>query len=226
MGSLSNHRWSALLAYTGPFLAYVGLLQLDRVLGILPEIFYPIRFLVVLILLLTLSRNVVNLRPSFPVASVVVGVVVFVIWIAPDLLFHYRHHWLFENSIFGYAASSLPPRLQSEAWFLIMRTVSSVALVPVLEELFWRGWMMRWAIDPEFQKVPLGQYAPVAFWLVAILFASEHGPYWDVGLGAGIIYNWWIGQSRNLADCILAHAVTNAILAAYVMWSGQWQYWL
>ncbi len=74
--------------------------------------------------------------------------------------------------------------------------------MPILEELFWRGWMMRWLIDSGFQKVPLGNYVPSAFWLVAVLFASEHGPYWEVGFVAGIIYNWWMVRTRNLADCI------------------------
>jgi len=99
--------------------------------------------------------------------------------------------------------------------------------VPILEELFWRGWLMRWIIDPQdFEKVPLGTFAPAAFWLTAILFASEHGSFWDVGLAAGIVYNWWMIRTRNLWDCIIAHAVTNALLAAYVIGAGQWQYWL
>ena len=97
---------------------------------------------------------------------------------------------------------------------------------PVLEELFWRGWMMRWLIDHNFLKVPLGKYTPTAFWVVALLFASEHGPYWEVGLAAGIIYNWWLVRTRSLADCILAHGVTNALLCAWVLATGQWQYWL
>ena len=96
----------------------------------------------------------------------------------------------------------------------MLRSVSSAILVPILEELFWRGWMMRWLIDNDFLKVPLGKYVPSAFWIVAVLFASEHGPYWEVGLAAGIVYNWWIVRTRNLADCILAHGVTNAVLAA------------
>ena len=65
--------------------------------------------------------------------------------------------------------------------------------------------------------MPLGKYVPSAFWIVAVLFASEHGPYWEVGLAAGIIYNWWMVRTRNLADCILAHAVTNGLLAVYVL---------
>ncbi len=101
-----------------------------------------------------------------------------------------------------------------------------MAVVPVIEELFWRGWLMRWLINPHFEKVPMGTYTPAAFWIVAVLFASEHGPYWEVGLIAGVIFNWWMVRTKSLADCILAHAVTNAILAAYVVATGEWQYWL
>ena len=65
-----------------------------------------------------------------------------------------------------------------------------------------------------------------AFWIVAVLFASEHGSYWDVGLATGIIYNWWAIRTKNLMDCVIAHAVTNACLGAYVIGWNQWQYWL
>jgi CAAX prenyl protease-like protein len=66
----------------------------------------------------------------------------------------------------------------------------------------------------------------LAFWVTAALFAAEHGPYWEVGLAAGIIYNWWMIRTRRLGDCILAHTVTNLALGLFVIRSGQWQYWL
>jgi len=102
----------------------------------------------------------------------------------------------------------------------------SVLLVPVIEELFWRAWLMRYVISRRFESVPLGAYQARAFWVCALLFASEHGAYWDVGLAAGIIYNWWMIRTRNLADCILAHAVTNACLSGWVLYVGKWEYWL
>ena len=62
--------------------------------------------------------------------------------------------------------------------------------VPILEELFWRGWLMRYLIDSNhFEKIALGTFTPLAFWAVAALFASEHGSFWDVGLVTGILYN-------------------------------------
>jgi len=59
-----------------------------------------------------------------------------------------------------------------------------------------------------------------SFWVTAALFAAEHGPYWDVGLLAGILYNWWMVRTGRLADCIVAHAVTNGLLAARVLRSA------
>ena len=80
-------------------------------------------------------------------------------------------------------------------------------------------------ISADFAKVPLGTYAPVAFWIVAVLFASEHGSYWDVGLATGILYNWWMIRTRSLGALILTHAVTNACLSLYVVAAGKWEYW-
>jgi CAAX prenyl protease-like protein len=121
--------------------------------------------------------------------------------------------------------STLPTALHRNLPFVLVRIAGASLLVPIVEELFWRGWLMRWLIDPKFQAVPFGAYMPGPFWIVAALFASEHGSYWEVGLAAGIVYNWWAVRTRSLADCILAHAVTNAILSAYVLLFDQWQYW-
>jgi CAAX prenyl protease-like protein len=210
------------IAFVAPFLIYAGMI----VLPLSPRLLFPVRYVVVLAVLVFVSRPFVSLKPSRPLASAGVGILVFVIWIGPDLLIHYRHLWLFENAITGHAASSLPPALRANVLFLAIRVLSSVALVPLLEELFWRGWLMRWWINQEFLTVRMGTYSAGAFWLVAVLFASEHGPYWDVGLLAGIVYNLWIIRTGNLADCVVAHAVTNGALAAYVLVAGQWQYWL
>jgi len=57
----------------------------------------------------------------------------------------------------------------------------SVLLVPIVEELFWRAWLMRWLVSHKFYELPLGYYAAQAFWVSALLFASEHGIYWDAG---------------------------------------------
>jgi len=215
----------ATAGYVAPFVAYVGFMALEK-LAFQSQHLYPARCLAALAALLWFSRPYLSFRPVRPWSSIGIGIAVFAIWIAPDALFGYRHSRLFENSILGTTSSTITSGDQANILFLIVRTLGSMLLVPVLEELFWRGWLMRWLIQPDFTKVPLGTYAPLAFWATAILFAGEHGSYWEVGLAAGIIYNWWIVRTRRLADCMLAHAVTNGLLAGYVMTTGAWRYWL
>jgi uncharacterized protein len=213
------------LAYIAPFGVFVILLAIRR--WIPSEIFPVLRFALIAAALAVFSRDVIPWRPAFRMASILLGAAVFLVWIGPDALWpSYRDFWLFHNAITGAAASSLDARLKANAFFIVIRVLETAILIPILEELFWRGWLMRWLIRPDFQSVPLGQYAPSSFWMVALLFAAEHGPYWEVGLVAGIAYNGWMVRTRNLADCMLAHGVTNALLAAYVLLFDKWQYWL
>jgi CAAX prenyl protease-like protein len=210
--------------YVVPFLIFIALLALQQ--GVpLPA---WLRFFISISAILMVSLRALHGVPSKPLLSILVGIAVFAIWIAPDLISPAWHHSiLFDNGVVGHPAGNTPPASKNDPVFLVFRIAISVIAVPVLEELFWRGWLMRWLIDSyHFEKVPLGTYASFAFWFTALLFASEHGSFWDVGFLAGVVFNWWMIRSRNLWDCILAHAVTNGLLAAYVIGAGQWQYWL
>jgi CAAX prenyl protease-like protein len=188
----------------------------------------PVRFLIAMGTILAVSREPLRGRPSSPLLGIVLGLAVFALWIGPDVVAPaWRTSILFNNPIVGHPAGNTPPASRNDPVFLFFRIAISVIAVPILEELFWRGWLMRWLIDErDFLRVPLGKFAPAAFLLTAVLFAAEHGAFWDVGLLAGLIYNWWMVRTRNLWDCILAHAVTNGALAAWVVLAGQWQYWL
>jgi len=179
------------------------------------------------IVLWVFSRDVIDLRVRFWLGTLLVGIGVFAIWVAPDLLIPgYRNHWIFQNALTGTIKSSIPDDLRANAVVLIFRTIRAMILVPIIEELFWRAWLLRWLVSPDFEKVPLGTYTASSMWLSAILFASEHGPYWEVGLLAGLAYNFWMVRTRSLGDCILAHAVTNGVLSLFVIATGRWEYWL
>jgi len=187
---------------------------------------WPLQVLIVAFVCLLAWPAGLSLRPNRWPASTAIGAFVFCLWIAPELAdSQYRHGWLFSNSIMGHVGSSLQPQALSSGSVLFWRTVRSATVVPIAEELFWRAWLMRWFINHDFQRVPLGTYVPLAFWLAAVLFAAEHGPYWAVGLVTGVLYNFWMIRSKSLGDCVLMHAVTNLLLSIYVIVYGQWQYW-
>jgi len=212
------------IPYVFPFAAFIGLLAIQSVVSV-PA---PLRLVVSLGAILAVSLPVLRGAPTKPILSILLALAVFGIWIGPDVLVPNWHRFvLFDNGIVGHPAGVTPPASRHDPLFLFFRIAISVVAVPVLEELFWRGWLMRWLIDShDFERVPLGTYAPAAFWFVAVLFAVEHGSFWDVGLITGIVYNWWMLRTRNLWDCILMHAVTNGALAVYVVVGGHWQYWL
>ena len=214
------------LPYVLPFVAFLAFLAADDYLTVLGPFEYPFRLFALALVLWVCSRHVIDFKIRAPLGTIAIGIAVFIVWIAPDVLFPgYRDHWLFQNSLTGQVKSSLPEDMRSNVMVLISRALRAAVIVPVVEELFWRAWLMRWLINPDFRRVPLGAYTASSMIITAILFASEHGPYWEVGLVAGFIYNWWIVRTKSLGDCILAHGITNGILSAYVVFFGEWQYW-
>jgi uncharacterized protein len=218
---------SRTVAYTAPFAAYLAFLALHSAYALPARVDEVVRLVVLSAVIWFCSRDVLDFRCSNWVGSAAVGFLIFVLWILPDTLFAgYRQSVIFQNAITGKTASSLASGAITDRVVLVLRTVRSCVYVPILEELFWRGWLMRWAIDPDFEKVPLGTYASSAFWIVAVLFAAEHGPYWDVGLIAGIVFNLWMVRTKRLGDLILSHAVANLALSLFVIAAGKWEYWL
>lgn len=214
------------VAYVLPFVCFLIFLGLDGKLGLSPAVEYPLRVVILSAILWYFSRQAIDLRVRHWGATVGIGAVVFVLWVAPDMLFPgYRTHWLFQNSLLGAAPVPEAGYASLPAVALVFRTIRAVVIVPVVEELFWRGWLMRWLIQPDFTQVRLGTYGAQAFWVTAAMFAAEHGVYWDVGLMAGVAYNWWMVRTKSLGDCILAHAVTNGLLSGFVLLTGRWQYW-
>jgi len=202
------------------------LLGLHPVLPLSPVAEQVVWILVMIAALALVSRPVLDFRVRNWFGSLALGVLVFVIWIGPDRIFPgYHGFWLFTNPVTGSMSATLPESSRGDPLFLSLRTLRSAFFVPIAEELFWRAWLMRWIVSPQFAEVPLGAWSARAFWIVAALFAVEHGPLWDVGLAAGILYNWWMVRTKSLGDLILVHGVTNACLSAYVVIAGRWEYW-
>jgi CAAX prenyl protease-like protein len=202
------------------------LLGLHPVLPLSPVAEHVVWILVMIAALALVSRPVLDFRVRNWFGSLALGVLVFVIWIGPDRIFPgYHGFWLFTNPVTGSMSATLPESSRGDPLFLSLRTLRSAFFVPIAEELFWRAWLMRWIVSPQFAEVPLGAWSARAFWIVAALFAVEHGPLWDVGLAAGILYNWWMVRTKSLGDLILVHGVTNACLSAYVVIVGRWEYW-
>jgi exosortase E/protease (VPEID-CTERM system) len=104
------------------------------------------------------------------------------------------------------------------------RVLGSVILVPLAEELAFRGYVMRKLMARDFDRVPLGHWTWTAFLLSSVLFGVLHGR-WVAGSLAGMGYALALTRRGQLADAVLAHMTTNALLAGYVLAYQAWAFW-
>lgn len=152
--------------------------------------------------------------------AAIVGVIVLVVWVAPEgVLAPLR---IGEDTGFDPHSFGLEVTV---TWAVIaVRVFGAAVVVPVMEELFWRSFLMRYLIDTDFKSVALGAFSTFSFVVVAVAFGFEHNR-WLVGIAAGLAYGGLLVWRRDLFACVLAHGVTNLGLGLYVVRTGQWSFW-
>jgi len=148
--------------------------------------------------------------------AILVGAVVFVVWILPEGHYPTLGESEFNPFVFGDGIQAV--------FLIVFRLTGAALVVPIFEELFCRSFLIRWIINQDFRKVELGKFTWLSFTLVTLFFGLEHNR-WLVGLFAGAAYNWLIYRKQNLWVCILAHAITNLSLGVYVLQTQQWGFW-
>ena len=105
-----------------------------------------------------------------------------------------------------------------------LRLLGFALVVPVMEELFWRSFVMRRIDSADFLRHDPRRTGVIAFTLSSALFALEHSQ-WLAGLIAGMAYAGLYMRSRNLLIPIVSHATTNAILGIWILATGSWALW-
>jgi CAAX prenyl protease-like protein len=112
------------------------------------------------------------------------------------------------------------------AWpFVLFRWAGAFLVVPVMEELFWRDYLWRTIAAPnDFKLAKVGEWDPKAFFLVPCFFAAVH-IQWLTAAGWGLMIALLLWRTKSLGACIVAHAVTNFLLGAYVLWTRDWYFW-
>lgn len=228
---MSDKAWPRIL----PFALFMTAIGLDEVLRYLDSLgwinieeatlllLYPLRPLAAIIALFALRRAYTELRwadlakPGPSLAGIALGLLVFVLWIHMDWTFGvlpeppgFNPHVFTEDTLL---------------WTMIAaRVAGAVLVVPIMEEIFWRSFLLRYIINPNFAKVPLGTFTLSSFLVCALLFGLAHH-FILAGIMAGMAYSLLLYKTKSLAQCILAHAVTNLALAVYVLHTGSWYFW-
>jgi len=154
------------------------------------------------------------------IAALAAGLLVLALWIAPQALLGFPPRTAgFDPTVF-----SGSPLLY---WLTVAaRFARLVIIVPLVEEIFWRGFLMRYLIREDFQNIRLGTYDPRSFFGVAGLFMLVHSMAdWPAAFVTGLIYNGLLIRTKSLGACVAAHAITNLGLGIYIMTTRQWGFW-
>lgn len=181
---------------------------------------YPAKIAVVVALLAMAWRHyhelaIPHLAAAQALTAIAVGIVVLVLWVNMDT------GWM----VVGTSPGFDPREAGRIDWLLVAIRIAGAALVvPVMEELFWRSFLMRWIEASDFESVEPAQLGLKSFAISALLFGVEHN-LWLAGVVAGAVYGFLYKRHRNLWSPILSHAVTNGLLGLWVVRTGNWAFW-
>jgi CAAX prenyl protease-like protein len=205
----------AWLPYVVPMALYMALMLAESPANV--AWFYPVKVAAVAGALLYFRKSYEELRPGFSLWGVLVGLVAIAIWIGIEPYYPK----LGESKPFD------PTTIATPVWewaFIGCRVFGAVVVVAFMEELFWRGFFIRWLVNEDFKSVPVGTITGLSFAVTVALFGVEHRD-WLAGLICGALYNWLYYRRKNLMACVVAHAVSNAALAGWVLLRGDWKFW-
>lgn len=160
--------------------------------------------------------------------AVGVGVVGIVVWVVLAMLQRWAMSQMGWQMSIG-SRSGFDPLLEMPDrtlafGFLAVRFFGLAILVPVLEEFFLRGFVMRYVVDADWWRVSLGQMTRLAIVVGTVVPVLLHpgeavaAAVWFSGI------TWLMLRTQNIWDCIVAHAVTNLLLGVWVVAANQW--WL
>lgn len=126
------------------------------------------------------------------------------------------------------AYNPLEQLAHSPAWayaFLTVRFLGLAVVVPIIEEFFLRGFLMRYVIAQDWWKWPFGRVTPLAVAVGTIFPMLMHPAELFAAAVWFSLVTLLLVRTKNIWDCVAAHAVTNLLLGVYVVKYGQWQLW-
>lgn len=141
-----------------------------------------------------------------------VGVLVAVVWIV--------------GFVEGPAPSQLGQQLSAlpapwGALWLVVRIMGTTLTVPIVEELAFRGYLLRRFMSPEFHEVPYRHFSWLGLLASSVAFGVLHSQ-WGLGIFAGAAFGLLTVARGRLADAVVAHAVANAVIVVYVLGTRDW----
>lgn len=200
--------------------------------------FYALKTGVVACLVWALRGWIPEMRWRFSVPAIAVGVAVAGLWIALDGAIPSLGA-IWDRASGLWTGKAPVPQPVEPPWnplaffqgnpalgwtFLVIRVLGRSVLVPMVEEVFYRSFLYRMIIRPDFLEAPLGQWHPKAFAGTCLLFGLSHPGQWLAAILCAALYQGLVLRRGRIGDAMVAHGVTNGIISAYAIVTGQWQF--
>jgi CAAX prenyl protease-like protein len=111
------------------------------------------------------------------------------------------------------------------AGFLAVRFLGLALIVPIIEEFFLRGFLMRFVMQADWWNVTIGSVSTAAIVAMLAYALLTHPSEMLAALAWFSLVTWLVARTKNVWDAVAAHAVTNLLLGVWVLWSRQWWLW-
>ncbi|HEY1789514.1 MAG TPA: CAAX prenyl protease-related protein [Verrucomicrobiae bacterium] len=208
-------------ARAAPYVIFVLLTACQGKLGVGSAYwFYLAKTIVGVWLIYEMRPLVSEMRWAISWEAVVVGLLIFAVWVGLEG----RYPKFFHAPSTGNPALAFGPHSALPWFFNIVHIVGMTLVVPPIEEAFFRSFVYRYIISPNFRAVPLSRFQPLAFCVTILFFGSTHNE-WLPGILCGAAYQWLVIRKNRLGDAMTAHAITNLLLGIYIVRYGAWQLW-
>ena len=162
-------------------------------------VYYITLFFIFIILLYYYPKY--KIKFEFKLISIFTGILIFVIWVLLDgnypLLFNIETLEIVNN------------------FQLTIRFLGFIIITPFVEEIFTRGFLIKYLIKEKFNTVSNGKFTWFSFIGTVLFFGFSHAE-WLQGLTAGIMLNLLYYKSKNVSNCILAHSIANILLWIFI----------
>jgi exosortase E/protease (VPEID-CTERM system) len=202
--------------YLMPLLAILAAGALSHAMSSDFEFFYPLRIIAGVGLLFRYRKELAALDWQWSWRGPALGVLVFAAWMVGA-------HFLLPEHAMPDKLAAMSPSLRG-LWIL-SRIAGSVLIVPIAEELAYRGYLMRRLTRADFESLPFRAVRWPALTVAAVVFGIAHGALWLPGIAAGLAYGLILVRRGHLGEAVAAHATTNALVVIGVLAGHQWQLW-
>ena len=202
-------------AYLMPFLAVLAAGMISRAGSGRFEIWYALRLFAGGAALAVYGPRLRDLDWRFSWRAPAAGVAVFGLWLGAS-------RFLLPAQAIPASLAAMP--VAARACWLAGYVATAIAVLPLAEELAYRGYLLRRLAAAEFESVSFGAVGWLPLLVTALAGGILAGPLWLPGIGAGIIYGALVIRTRRLGEAVAAHAIANALLCAAVIFWRQWQF--